>query len=405
MVQRHRTVAHLIEAVAVHVAYHQRVVALSTIVRAALVVAVEVPAAAQLAGLEVPGLHHGLGVDAAADEDARHVVVAAHDAHADAVGALPVAVAPGLAARAGGNVVGAVQTAARLAVDDAQEFCHAVAVIGREGAVVGAAVVVLVAYRLAVGKDGALAESQSHLAAAVAVEVVDGKAAAVARLNVGSREDAPQQRAVQLVSLPDDGVGHLSAVVVRESVVHQQKVCRAGAALQHQLHLAVAVQVAVAAVVHLIDEARRCSLPRLQSHADVGHTGLQLPGRDGVGVEHLRLTRVAQLVGDILSKVGVRVLIARAGHDGSAGVHLRARAALRLAVEVEARLVGVAGQHAPGHENLAQRGFILSIAGGVDAVGVGIDTGPEAALLEEGVRAGGLGHGWCQQHGQQPAKD
>ena len=298
VVDSHGAIHHLVDAVAVEVGHVQRVVALSgigavalTVLAAATVGGVEAPTASELTVAPVPRLDDGTGIDAAAKHHGgqTRLVEAAH-ADAERAGTLPVVVAPGRRRSTVDEVV-AGELAARLAIDDGDELrTSGVVVVYPTGtrrvevaprAIVNLSIAIGIRDFLAVAKDGSLAGADGHLGTAVAIEVGNGKGRGVAEDDARATLDAPEERAVELIGIPDDGIeavllGVAGARAVADDVA--RGVLHALQALHDDFELAVTIEVAHAHVVGGIYDFLRVGIDVLgvaQGNADV-----RLCGRD-----------------------------------------------------------------------------------------------------------------------------
>ena len=142
--------------------------------------------------------------------------------------------------------------------------------------VVNLAIAVHIGNLRAVAEDCTLTGADGHLGTTVAVEVGHGKARRVAEDDARSALHAPQQCAVELISVPDDrpetvflrvAGARTVADDVAAGILHALK------ALHHNLELAVAVEVAHAHIVGRIDNLCRVSIHVLrvgQRDADIG---------------------------------------------------------------------------------------------------------------------------------------
>ena len=269
VVDSHRAIHHLVEAVAVEVGHVQRVVALCGIGAVALAVlaattigGVEAPTASELTIAPVPRLDDGTGIDATAkDHGGQACLVEATHTDAERAGTLPVVVAPGRRRRTVDEVV-AGELAARLAIDDGDELrTGRVVVVYPTGtrrvevaprAIVNLSIAIGIRDFLTVAKDGSLAGADGHLGTAVAIEVGNGKGGGVAEDDARSALDAPEERTVELIGIPDNGVeavllGVAGARAVADDVA--RGVLHALQAFHDDFELAVAIEVADAHVV------------------------------------------------------------------------------------------------------------------------------------------------------------
>jgi hypothetical protein len=209
--------------------------------------AVEHPALAELAAAPVPGGDHRPRVIAAREHAAGQLTVdsAAQPGGAgqEAVDAVAVAVAPGLAlAAALGHIGLAGQQRARAAVEDRDEL--------RTGEHMAALVAVLghrVAEHPAATVHRAVGRADHQLGAAIAVEVFRHEGRVVrARADVGPQVDAPELAAVEPVGVDQGRRGDTGLRVVLG--IRRLP-------LEHDLERAVAVEVGRRAVVGLVGHA------------------------------------------------------------------------------------------------------------------------------------------------------
>src|SRR5665647_1524433 len=206
VVDRHGAEHDLVEGVAVHVRHGQLVVALPLPVAADLV-GVEHPAQAEVGPVEVVGCQHGTGVVAAGEDRARRLPVEVGNPGEEPVDAVAVAVAPVGDVAPGRGVVDGVDGGTGLAVEDGEELRAGQDVTGA-GAVVG----VFVTDHLTHAVDRAVRGLDHDLGLAVAVEVEHEQLGVVrSGPDVAAHGDAPQLLALEGVGVDEDLTGVATA--------------------------------------------------------------------------------------------------------------------------------------------------------------------------------------------------
>ena len=220
VIDRHRSVDHLVAAVAIDIGDRKLVIAASGIVALARLAAVEQPALGQLAVAPVPGGDRGAGIIAAAKDHRGQMAVEIGDTGQEPVGSVGIAIAPafgqllrrGIAAGIAWRIIGGGgQCLAGEAVEDGQIFrplddaalhrCD----LGAIGQHLGAGAVALghfaimaapvglgVADHRAGAVDRAVGGLHRHFGATVAVEV-EGQELGImgAGADIAAKVDAP----------------------------------------------------------------------------------------------------------------------------------------------------------------------------------------------------------------------
>src|SRR5262249_21971064 len=301
IIDRAGAVHDLVFSVAVHVAYAELVIALSSprgvwIGRAG-VARVEGPDVGERAVAPVPGREHGASVITSGHNEAGPLSVEISDARQEAIHAIAVTVAPIADSPARDDVARGGHCRARLAVEDGQEFWP-VEDIARAVAIIG----VRVSDHIAHAVNGSVRGPAGHLCLAISIEIVNLKLRVVrAGANVTTEVNAPQPRPVKLVSVEVD-----IARVAGLRIVFRVR----GVPFEDDLVFTVAVEIADATVVRAvgISLARRRHARRrnLQGNAQV------LPDWSVGSQGERRARRLLEAEDDRTHKISVRLSEVRA---------------------------------------------------------------------------------------------
>ena len=208
LIYRHRTIHHLVKAVAVKVCHIQGVITLCSVCAMLLailarlaVVGVEAPFLCQLAVSPVPRLDDAVGIDTSSRNNGRQACIV-KTPHTDSEGAspLPIAVAPRFRCLAIYEVVTS-QFLSRLSVNDRDKLrsCAVIVVYPSRAAGVEVApcaivyltVAIGITYLCAIAKDSSLASPYCHLCTTVSVKVCYGEAGRITQYDAGSTLYAP----------------------------------------------------------------------------------------------------------------------------------------------------------------------------------------------------------------------
>ena len=296
VVYGHLSVDDLVAAVTVDIGHAQVVVALSGIIAAAGIVAVEYPARFQLLAIPVPCGQHAAGVISAAHHSRCLPAVKTGRGRKETVRAVGIAVAPLAQVSAFGDVVDCSHSLACQAVEHRQVFRP-----GHNASLDVAPVGLALAYHAPCAIDRAVGGLAYHLGASVAVKVGHQELRVVSSgAYVVAEVDAPQTCAVQTVAVYDDRAGEsVVGIVVR--------VCRVP--FQENLILPVAVHVAyrgiVGGIIVLLAERVYPELGLVERNA---YISVRRPRREGIYAPVLMPLEGPDLI-SCLSGAAVRVFV------------------------------------------------------------------------------------------------